>query len=157
MLQIGVMSTSNRLTRVNGESLPWSSTSFSTKTWLKPSLRNISSISLMMVGGWFGVARVQATSNSVTATSTSFYSLASLEDFLSWSSSQSSLSGHLGTSCLTCLPSTPCDELARFVLLVGLDQISLSPIQIRAQPVISLATLAVLAAFYGWWCLFTMV
>ena len=49
-LQIAVMSWYERLARVHGEFLSLSSTSFSTTTWLNPSLRNISSISLTMVG-----------------------------------------------------------------------------------------------------------
>ena len=49
MSQIVTMSSSNRLARVHGESIPWSSTSFIATVWLKPSLRNISSITSTMV------------------------------------------------------------------------------------------------------------
>ena len=77
-----------------------------------------------MVGGELDVARAWATSDIVTASSFSFCSLASLEDFLYPMSLRLSLPGRSGTSCLAHLPSSPCDELARFVLLVSLDLIS---------------------------------
>ena len=117
------MSSSDRLARVHGESIPWSSTSFMVTVWLNPSLRNISSISPTMVGGGLGVAGASCTSGAVSATSSSFCSSASLEDFLRSSASQSSLSGGTGISCPSCLSLIPCDEFARFALLVGLNLI----------------------------------
>ena len=56
ILQILAMSSSVRLARVCGKSIPWSSTSFIANVWLNPSLRNISSIYLKMVSGRLSVA-----------------------------------------------------------------------------------------------------
>ena len=87
--------------------------------------------------------------NTVSATSSSFCWLASLKDFLSSSSSQSSLSGHLGTSCPSHLPSPPYDELMRFMLLVCLDLIFATSYATGVHAVVSLATQAVLSDCYG--------
>ena len=48
--QIVAMSSSDRLTRVCGESITWSSTSFMVIVWLNPSLRKFLPISLMIIG-----------------------------------------------------------------------------------------------------------
>ena len=78
----------------------------------------------MMVGGMLIAFREHLAGGIISATSSSFCLLASLEDFLSPSSSQSSPSVYLGNSCLFHSLSPPCYELARFALLVGLDLIS---------------------------------
>ena len=76
-----------------------------------------------MVGGRLGMAGAQAASCTITASYFSPWLSASLEDFLSPKSLWLSSLQHSGTSCLVHLPSTPCDELMRFMLFVGLDLI----------------------------------
>ena len=141
---IAVMSSSDRLARVCGESFPWSFASFWSTVWLKPSLKYISSISLMMVGGRLFAASACLPSITVTASSSSFSSLAPFGGSLSYSASGSSPSECMGTSWPSCLPSPPCDKLARFVLLVSLDLISATSFVKGGQAVVSLATQAAL-------------
>ena len=126
MSWIVAMSSSERLARVCEESTPWSSTSFSTSAWLNPSLRNISFISLMMVDGGLSKAGAQAAGGTITASSSSPWSLASLKDFLSCSSLWLSPPGCSGTSCLACLPSSQHYKHARFALLVSFNLISIT-------------------------------
>ena len=151
-LQIAAMSSLDVQARVYRKSIPWSFTNFIVTVWLKPSLRNISSISLMMVGGGLSVAGARCWWHSIILILLCL--LAPLGDSSSSSASWLSPSQSSGTSFLSLLPSPPCDKLTRFTLLVGLDLILSTIYVIGAQVVVSLATQASLVECYGWWSFF---
>ena len=95
--QITVMSSSERLARFCGESIPWFVTSFQAMIGLNPSLRNIICISSLMVGGGHSVASIWLPITTVATSSPSFSLLTSLGDY---SFSSFSLSGPLGDCIL---------------------------------------------------------
>ena len=154
ILQIVAMSSSERLVRVHGESLPWSSTSFMATIWQNSSLRNISPISLIKIDSGLFSARAQLSISAISATSSSFCLSASLKDFLSSSASQLLLSGQWGSSCPSQLSSPPHDELARFALLVGLNLVSFTSYAKEVQVAIYKKIQTALTGCYGWWSLF---
>ena len=84
-----------------------------------------------MVGDGLGAARAWAASGTLTALSLPPWLLASVEDFLHPLSLWLSSLGCSGTSCLAHLPSPPCVELVRFMLLVCLNLIFLTSYMIR--------------------------
>ena len=152
--QIAAMLSSDRLARVHGESIPWSSTSFMATVWLKPNLRNISSTSSRLVGSRFSAAGAHLAGGTVSSSPTSFCLLAPLGYSSSSPLSWSSPSGYSGTSYPSWLPSSLHDEVMRFMLLVGLDLISPTSYVEGVQAVVSLATQAALVECYGRWSLF---
>ena len=155
--QIAAMSSSDRLARVYGEIIPWSSTSFKATVWLKPSLRNISSISLTIVGARLSMVGMYLASNTVWTSSSSFYPLAPLGGSMFSSLLQLSPPGSSGTSCLSWSLLPPCDELARFALLVGLNLIPSTSYVEGAQAVVYQTTQAALAECYGQWYIFVVL
>ena len=100
MSQIVMMSSSKML--VYGKSISWPSSSFWATTWLNPDLRNISSISSMMVGGRLSAAGTYLPSITV-ATSSSFFFFFFFFFFLSASLRDSSSSLTWWSSPYGCL------------------------------------------------------
>ena len=145
-LQISVISSSVRLARIYEESIPWSSTNFCAATWLKLSLKNISSICSMMIGGGLYAAGVHLPSITVTTSPPPsphqlHRILVPLRHVVS------------GTSGLSWLQSSSHDKLVRFAQLVSLDLISGYQLSKGAQAVASPETQAALAEWYGQWSL----